>query len=229
MWDYDRLLADYCFYMHIFWGSPPLINLIRLTDTFCMMVCEGSPHFTFTSLQRAHATGTNHYSDQPHPLPGVGVRRRIPTLPARRSRRVRPLMIPRSPHSASEHSLSPARQSSPPPVTADPSSAGTPAPSQDQLQHYLSVLGEYIRYAREYAQALHDSYADEVYALWHEHITYSATTDETSIASGTLSAVELEELTRKWVRLMREGRDMLHHETTIAADRAAAQDSFPLD
>ena len=71
------------------------------------------------------------------------------------------------------------------------------------------------------------TYADEVYALWHEHITYSAATDETSIASGTLSAVELEELTRKWVRLMREGRDMLHHETTIAADRAAAQDGFP--
>ena len=94
---------------------------------------------------------------------------------------------------------------------------------------YLSVLGEYIRQAREHAQTLHDSYTNEVYELWHEHITYSAAADEASISSGALNAAELEELTRKWVRLMREGRDMLHHETTIAADRAIVQDGFPLN
>lgn len=134
------------------------------------------------------------------------------------------------PHSASEHTParqanysapSPARQSSPTPVTADAPSTGTP--SQDQLQHYLSVLGEYIRQAREHAQTLHDSYTNEVYELWHEHITYSAAADEASIASGALNAAELEELTRKWVRLMREGRDMLHHESSIAAARAAVE------
>ena len=43
------------------------------------------------------------------------------------------------------------------------------------------------------------------------------------LASGSLTAQQLEELTRKWVRLMRESRDMLHHESSIAAARAAVE------
>ena len=95
--------------------------------------------------------------------------------------------------------------------------------SPDQLQHYHTSLNEYISQAREYAQTLHANYTNEVYELWHQHISTSAATDEASIASGSLSAQKLEELTRKWVRLMREGRDMLHHESSIAAARAAVE------
>lgn len=51
----------------------------------------------------------------------------------------------------------------------------------------------------------------------------SAAADEASIASGLLTAQQLEDLTRKWVRLMRESRDMLHHESSIAAARAAVE------
>ena len=87
--------------------------------------------------------------------------------------------------------------------------------SPDQLQHYHTRLNEYINQAREHAQALHANYTNEVYELWHQHISASA--------SGSLSAQRLEELTRKWVRLMREGRDMLHHESSIAAARAAVE------
>lgn len=67
------------------------------------------------------------------------------------------------------------------------------------------------------------SYTNEVYELWHQHISTSAAADEASIASGSLTAQQLEELTRKWVRLMRESRDMLHHESSIAAARAAVE------
>ncbi len=95
--------------------------------------------------------------------------------------------------------------------------------SPDQLQHYHTRLNEYISQAREHAQALHANYTNEVYELWHQHISTSAAADEASIASGSLSAQKLEELTRKWVRLMREGRDMLHHESSIAAARAAVE------
>ena len=95
--------------------------------------------------------------------------------------------------------------------------------SPDQLQHYHTSLNEYISQAREHAQTLRTSYANEVYELWHQHISTSAAADEASIASGSLSAQRLEELTRKWVRLMREGRDMLHHESSIAAARAAVE------
>lgn len=95
--------------------------------------------------------------------------------------------------------------------------------SPDQLQHYHTSLNEYISQAREYAQTLHASYTNEVYELWHQHISTSAAADEESIASGSLNAQRLEELTRKWVRLMRESRDMLHHESSIAAARAAVE------
>lgn len=95
--------------------------------------------------------------------------------------------------------------------------------SPDQLQHYHTSLKEYISQAREYAQTLHASYTNEVYELWHQHISTSAAADEASIASGSLNAQRLEELTRKWVRLMRESRDMLHHERSIAAARAAVE------
>ena len=95
--------------------------------------------------------------------------------------------------------------------------------SPDQLQHYHTSLNEYISQAREHAQALRASYTNEVYELWHQHISTSAATDEASIASGSLTAQQLEDLTRKWVRLMRESRDMLHHESTIAAARAAVE------
>ena len=95
--------------------------------------------------------------------------------------------------------------------------------SPDQLQHYHTSLNEYISQAREHAQTLRASYANEVYELWHQHISTSAAADEASIASGSLSAQRLEELTRKWVRLMRESRDMLHHESSIAAARAAVE------
>lgn len=95
--------------------------------------------------------------------------------------------------------------------------------SPDQLQHYHTSLNEYISQAREHAQALRASYTNEVYELWHQHISTSAAADEASIASGLLTAQQLEELTRKWVRLMRESRDMLHHESTIAAARAAVE------
>lgn len=95
--------------------------------------------------------------------------------------------------------------------------------SPDQLQHYHTSLNEYISQAREYAQTLRASYTNEVYELWHQHISTSAAADEASIASGSLSAQRLEELTRKWVRLMRESRDMLHHESSIAAARAAVE------
>lgn len=77
--------------------------------------------------------------------------------------------------------------------------------------------------AREHAQALRASYTNEVYELWLQHISTSAATDEASIASGSLTAQQLEELTRKWVRLMRESRDMQHHESSIAAARAAVE------
>ena len=95
--------------------------------------------------------------------------------------------------------------------------------SPDQLQHYHTSLNEYISQAREHAQTLHANYTNEVYELWHQHISTSAAADEASIASGSLSAQKLEELTRKWVRLMRESRDMLHHESSIAAARAAVE------
>ena len=95
--------------------------------------------------------------------------------------------------------------------------------SPDQLQHYHTSLNEYISQAREHAQTLRTSYANEVYELWHQHISTSAAADEASIASGSLNAQRLEELTRKWVRLMRESRDMLHHESSIAAARAAVE------
>ena len=95
--------------------------------------------------------------------------------------------------------------------------------SPDQLQHYHTSLNEYISQAREHAQTLRASYTNEVYELWHQHISTSAAADEASIASGSLSAQRLEELTRKWVRLMRESRDMLHHESSIAAARAAVE------
>lgn len=108
-----------------------------------------------------------------------------------------------------------ARQSSPPGAQANI--------SPDQLQHYHTSLNEYISQAREHAQALRASYTNEVYELWHQHISTSAATDEASIASGSLTAQQLEDLTRKWVRLMRESRDMLHHESTIAAARAAVE------
>ncbi|WP_314929276.1 hypothetical protein [Rothia mucilaginosa] len=62
-----------------------------------------------------------------------------------------------------------------------------------------------------------------MYELWHHHISTSAAADEASIASGSLTAQQLEDLTRKWVRLMRESRDMLHHESSIAAARAAVE------
>ena len=51
----------------------------------------------------------------------------------------------------------------------------------------------------------------------------SAAADEASIAFGSLNAQQLEDLTRKWVRFMRESRDMLHHESSIAAARAEVQ------
>ena len=79
--------------------------------------------------------------------------------------------------------------------------------SPDQLQHYHTSLNEYISQAREHAQALRASYTNEVYELWLQHISTSAATDEASIASGSLTAQQLEELTRKWVRLMRESRE----------------------
>ena len=112
-----------------------------------------------------------------------------------------------------------ARQSSTP---STPPGAQTNI-SPNQLQHYHTSLNEYISQAREHAQALRASYTNEVYELWLQHISTSAATDEASIASGSLSAQQLEELTRKWVRLMRESRDMLHHESTIAAARAAVE------
>ncbi|WP_314684557.1 hypothetical protein [Rothia mucilaginosa] len=114
------------------------------------------------------------------------------------------------------------------PQTRQSSTPSTPPGAQanispDQLQHYHTSLNEYISQAREHAQALHANYTNEVYELWHQHISTSAAADEASIASGSLSAQRLEELTRKWVRLMREGRDMLHHESSIAAARAAVE------
>ena len=112
-----------------------------------------------------------------------------------------------------------ARQSSTP--STPPGTQPDIAP--DQLQHYHTSLNEYISQAREHAQALRASYTNEVYELWHQHIFTSAATDEASIASGSLTAQQLEDLTRKWVRLMRESRDMLHHESTIAAARAAVE------
>ena len=112
-----------------------------------------------------------------------------------------------------------ARQSSTP--SSPPGAQANISP--DQLQHYHTSLNEYISQAREHAQALRASYTNEVYELWHQHISTSAATDEASIASGSLTAQQLEELTRKWVRLMRESRDMLHHESTIAAARAAVE------
>lgn len=112
-----------------------------------------------------------------------------------------------------------ARQSSTP--SSPPGAQANISP--DQLQHYHASLNEYISQAREHARALRDSYTNEVYDLWHQHISTSAATDEASIASGSLTAQQLEELTRKWVRLMRESRDMLHHESSIAAARAAVE------
>ena len=112
-----------------------------------------------------------------------------------------------------------ARQSSTP---STPPGAQTNI-SPNQLKHYHTSLNEYISQAREHAQALRASYTNEVYELWLQHISTSAATDEASIASGSLTAQQLEELTRKWVRLMRESRDMLHHESTIAAARAAVE------
>lgn len=117
--------------------------------------------------------------------------------------------LPQEPH---------ARQSS---VSSPPGAQANISP--DQLQHYRASLNEYISQAREHAQALRASYTNEVYELWHQHISTSAAADEASIASGLLTAQQLEELTRKWVRLMRESRDMLHHESTIAAARAAVE------
>ena len=96
-----------------------------------------------------------------------------------------------------------ARQSSTP--SSPPGAQANISP--DQLQHYHASLNEYISQAREHARALRDSYTNE----------------EASIASGSLTAQQLEELTRKWVRLMRESRDMLHHESSIAAARAAVE------
>ena len=113
-----------------------------------------------------------------------------------------------------------ARQSSTPSSTPPGAQANI---SPNQLQHYHKSLNEYISQAREHAQALHANYTNEVYELWHQHISTSAAADEASIASGSLSAQKLEELTRKWVRLMRESRDMLHHESSIAAARAAVE------
>ena len=104
-----------------------------------------------------------------------------------------------------------ARQSSTP--SSPPGAQANISP--DQLQHYHASLNEYISQAREHARALRDSYTNEVYDLWHQHISTSA--------SGSLTAQQLEELTRKWVRLMRESRDMLHHESSIAAARAAVE------
>ena len=118
--------------------------------------------------------------------------------------------LPQEPH---------ARQSSTP---SAPPGAQTNI-SADQLQHYHHSLNEYISQAREHAQTLHASYTNEVYELWHQHIFTSAAADEAKIASGSLSAQQLEDLTRKWVRLMRESRDMLHHESSIAAARAAVE------
>ena len=112
-----------------------------------------------------------------------------------------------------------ARQSSTP--SSPPGAQANISP--DQLQHYHTSLNEYISQAREHAQALRASYTNEVYELWHQHISTSAAADEASIASGSLTAQQLEDLTRKWVRLMRESRDMLHHESTIAAARAAVE------
>ena len=112
-----------------------------------------------------------------------------------------------------------ARQSSTP--SSPPGAQANISP--DQLQHYHASLNEYISQAREHAQALRASYTNEVYELWLQHISTSAATDEASIASGSLTAQQLEELTRKWVRLMRESRDMLHHESSIAAARAAVE------
>lgn len=117
--------------------------------------------------------------------------------------------LPQEPH---------ARQSS---VSSPPGAQANISP--DQLQHYRASLNEYISQAREHAQALRASYTNEVYELWHHHISTSAAADEASIASGLLTAQQLEELTRKWVRLMRESRDMLHHESSIAAARAAVE------
>ena len=116
-----------------------------------------------------------------------------------------------------------ARQSSTP--SSPPGAQANISP--DQLQHYHTSLNEYISQAREHAQALRASYTNEVYELWHQHISTSAATDEASIASGSLTAQQLEDLTRKWVRLMRESRDMLHHESTIAAARAAVETKPP--
>ncbi len=117
--------------------------------------------------------------------------------------------LPQEPH---------ARQSS---VSSPPGAQANISP--DQLQHYRASLNEYISQAREHAQALRASYTNEVYELWHHHISTSAAADEASIASGSLTAQQLEDLTRKWVRLMRESRDMLHHESSIAAARAAVE------
>ena len=49
-----------------------------------------------------------------------------------------------------------------------------------------------LRQTHKSAQALHASYTNEVYELWHQHISTSAATDEASIASGSLSAQQLE-------------------------------------
>lgn len=117
--------------------------------------------------------------------------------------------LPQEPH---------ARQSS---VSSPPGAQANISP--DQLQHYHTSLNEYISQAREHAQALRASYTNEVYELWLQHISTSAAADEASIASGSLTAQQLEDLTRKWVRLMRESRDMLHHESSIAAARAAVE------
>lgn len=54
-------------------------------------------------------------------------------------------------------------------------------------------------------------------------ISTSVAADEASIAFGSLNAPQLEDLTRKWVRFMRESRDMLHHESSIAAARAEVE------
>ena len=81
-----------------------------------------------------------------------------------------------------------ARQSSTP---STPPGAQTNI-SPHQLQHYHTSLNEYISQAREHAQALRASYTNEVYELWLQHISTSAATDEASIASGSLTAQQLE-------------------------------------
>lgn len=127
---------------------------------------------------------------------------------------------------SSDPERTPAQQS---PEQHTPAQQSPSLPSQnsgthaEQLLHYRHILSEYMTQAREYAHALRSSYTNEVYELWHEHITSSSARDEESIESGNLKLGELESLTRKWVRLMRESRDMLHHESMIAAARAALE------